>query len=112
MFIDVTTLRDFTVLRMKLAGPAGALYARKDGGPGIAEVKKILDDQGKAFEAFKETVNQRDNELKKLGSADVLLEQKIATINGAIDKAAADFKKAGERLDQFETALKRSPKSA
>jgi HK97 family phage major capsid protein len=115
MYIDMKLLRDFTAFRLKLAGQE-ALYERKDGEATIAEVKKILDDQGRAFEEFKKTVNDRESEIKKLGNADGLLEQKLSRINEALDKAAdelkASAKKNSDRLDQIETALKRSPKSA
>jgi HK97 family phage major capsid protein len=113
MYIDMKLLRDFTVFRMKLAGQE-ALFERKDGEPAVAEVKKILEDQGKAFEAFKQTVNDRDAEIKRLGQADGLIEEKLNRINASLDKAADELKnsvkRAGERIDQIETALKRSPK--
>lgn len=51
------------------------------------EIKTLIEDQGKAFDAFKGTMKDIDAEVKKLGSADGVLTDKLAKVEAALDKA-------------------------
>ena len=52
------------------------------------EVKGLIKQQGEAWEAFKAAHAEMEAEVKKLGSADSLLEQKLAKIDDTLAKAA------------------------
>jgi HK97 family phage major capsid protein len=74
---------------------------------GIDEVKSLIKEQGTAWEEFKSTHAQLEQEVKKLGSADSLTEQKLAKIDAALN-AAAEKKEAEERrLDALEKRMNR-----
>lgn len=90
-----------------------------------AETKTLLDEQMKTFESFKASNDALQAEVKKLGTADVVLTEKVDRINAGLDKfedmnqkltlsqqqakAAADgADEVKERLDKIETAIKRS----
>jgi HK97 family phage major capsid protein len=51
------------------------------------EVKSLISQQGEAWEAFKATHAELQAEVKKLGSADSLLEQKLVKIDNALSIA-------------------------
>ena len=80
-------------------------------------VKEAVDGMVKAFEEFKATNDARLAELEKKGSVDVLVEEKIKNIEADMDRfedinqkltlANEDQKKMAEKLDNFETMLKR-----
>jgi HK97 family phage major capsid protein len=84
----------------------------------VAEVKTLLDQQMRTFEALKAANEGMQAEIKKFGEADGLTKTKLAEINAALDKYSDQFKafgkaqeaaaNANERLDRIETALKRS----
>ena len=81
------------------------------------EVKEAVDGMVKAFEEFKATNESRLAELEKKDSADVLYDEKIAKIEADMDKfedinqkltqAQQESKQVNEKLDNFETMLKR-----
>ena len=81
------------------------------------EVKEAIDGMVTAFEEFKATNESRLAELEKKDSADVLYDEKIAKIEADMDKfedinqkltlAQQEQKKYGEKLESFETMLKR-----
>ncbi len=62
----------------------------------MAEVKKILEAQGEAFAEYRKANDQRLDEIAKKGAADPLIDEKLASI----DKALDGFKAA---LDKIET---------
>lgn len=66
----------------------------------MAEVKQIIEAQGRAFEEFKKANDARIDELASKGSADPLIETKLGNINAALD----EFKAA---LDKLETRAAR-----
>lgn len=55
---------------------------------GLDEVKSLITKQGEAWEAFKATMAEVEGQVKKLGTADSLTEQKLAKIDDALGKAA------------------------
>ena len=81
------------------------------------EVKEAVDGMVKAFEEFKATNESRLAELEKKDSDDVIYDEKIAKIEADMDKfedlnqkltiQQQEQKKVGEKLDSFETMLKR-----
>tara|TARA_R110000868_G_scaffold223318_2_gene475210 strand:- start:14116 stop:15420 length:1305 start_codon:yes stop_codon:yes gene_type:complete len=64
------------------------------------ELAKAVDGVKTGFEAFKEANDQRIKEIEAKGSADPLLEEKLAKIEKDMDAKQA-------KLDQFELAIKR-----
>jgi len=69
----------------------------------VVDVKaaaKAVETQSKAFEVFKETQDAINAEIKSKGSADPLLEEKLAKINKALDASQ-------KQLDSYELAQKR-----
>lgn len=74
---------------------------------GIEEVKSLINEQGKAWEAFKSTHAELEAQVKKLGTADSLTEQKLAKIDAALN-AAAEAKDAAElRMNALEKRMNR-----
>ena len=81
------------------------------------EVKEAVDGMVKAFEEFKATNESRLAELEKKNSADVLYDEKIKKIEADMDKfedinqkltqTALDQKNMTEKLEDFETMIKR-----
>ena len=81
------------------------------------EVKEAVDGMVKAFEEFKATNESRLAELEKKNSADVLNDEKIKKIEADMDKfedinqkltqTALDQKNMTEKLEDFETMIKR-----
>jgi HK97 family phage major capsid protein len=74
-------------------------------------IETLLKQQGEAFDAFKATMGDIDKEVKKLGSADQLLTDKLQKIETSLDdaveaKAALEAKIAAERKDREELELK------
>lgn len=66
----------------------------------MSQLKKDVADVAKGFEVYKETNDAILEEIQKKGSADPLLEQKLARIE-------ADMSKSQERLDAYELSQKR-----
>lgn len=52
------------------------------------EVKNLIQKQGEAWEGFKSTMAELEAQVKRLGSADSLTEQKLTRIDEALTKAA------------------------
>jgi HK97 family phage major capsid protein len=87
---------------------SGARYERKEGETPIVEIKKLLNDQGSAFEEFKKT-NDAIMAAKADGKAVGELTEKLAKLNGELDRVGADIKAATTRFDKLETVLSRHP---
>jgi HK97 family phage major capsid protein len=68
------------------------------------ELAKAVEGVKTGFEAFKEANDQRIKEIEVKGSADPLLEEKLAKIEKDMDAKQA-------RLDQFELAMKRQSRT-
>ena len=49
------------------------------------DMSELLEEQGKTFEALKEANDQMQAEIEKLGSADVVLVEKVEKINASLD---------------------------
>ena len=76
------------------------------------EIKDLILDQGKAFEAFKETNDARLKELEKKGASDVVTDEKLSRIDDALNtlaetKEAVD-RKLPSRLDAMEAKMNRA----
>jgi HK97 family phage major capsid protein len=54
----------------------------------LNEVKNLIKQQGEGFEAYKATLAELDKQVKTLGGADALTEQKLAKIDAALNTAA------------------------
>jgi HK97 family phage major capsid protein len=52
----------------------------------VTEVKTLIEQQGKAFEAFKSANDQMQAEIKKLGAADAVTAEKVAKLDEALTK--------------------------
>ena len=81
------------------------------------ELKEAVNGIGKAFEAFKETNDQKLREIESKGYSDPLTEEKLSKIEATLDsyedfnkKATINFnnqKEVAEKVKQLETAMKR-----
>ena len=81
------------------------------------EVKQAVEGMGKAFEEFKATYDSRLDSLEKKGTVDPLVDDKIKNleadmdrleeINQKLTKAELEQKNISEKIDSFETMLKR-----
>lgn len=75
------------------------------------EIKKLIDELNTAFAEFKKTNDQRLSELATKGSVDALIEQKLATLNKAMDEAEKKLNEAvaaqEKRADEIEKKLGR-----
>lgn len=76
------------------------------------EIKSLIEDQGKAFEEFKQANDLRLKELEKKGADDVLTREKVARIDEALNTLAeakeAIERKLPSRLDAIEAKFNRS----
>jgi len=92
------------------------------GGNAPTDTKEAVSKVMTAFEEFKSANDQRLAEIEKVGSADILSEEKTERINGVLDKfedisqkaamaekTDAALKELKENFDALETAFKRSP---
>ena len=79
-------------------GAGGMLPFAMSGEVTLLEVKKVIDDQGRAFEEFKKT-NEELIKAKAEGKAVADLEQKLTKLNGELDKLA-DLKSAIDELEK------------
>jgi HK97 family phage major capsid protein len=68
------------------------------------ELKKLLDEQGVAFAAFKSANDEMQAEIKKLGSADAVTVEKVEKLNASLDKIQDEAKK---RADDIEAKMNR-----
>ena len=81
------------------------------------EVKTYVEEMGRTFEEFKSTIETRLTEIESKGHADPLTETKLENIEGDLDKLEdfnqkltlqeQEYKQINEKLDRFETMLKR-----
>lgn len=76
------------------------------------EIKSLIMDQGKAFEAFKEANDTRLKEIEKKGSEDAVTADKVARIDSALNDLAeakeAVERKLPARLDAIEAKFNRA----
>lgn len=68
----------------------------------LNEVKNLITESGKAWEAYKATMDEIAAETKKLGAADSLTEQKLARIDDALAKAVEAKDATQARMDAME----------
>lgn len=68
----------------------------------LDEVKRQIDEMGRAWEEFKATHKLSVDEVKKLGASDVLLEQKLERLNGVLDKIEQERKDLSKKVDEVE----------
>jgi HK97 family phage major capsid protein len=73
------------------------------------DVQNTLYDLGRSFEAFKEKNDQRLREISRTGSADPSTEAAVNRLNAEITRAQESYSATQKRMDQFETAMSRSP---
>jgi len=81
------------------------------------DIKNAVEGMAKAFEEFKSTNDARIADLEKKGSTDPLVDEKIKNIEADLDRfedinqkltlAQQEQKQVQEKLDTFETLLKR-----
>lgn len=71
------------------------------------EIKKLLEDQGKAWEEFKSANDRRLEALEKKGYAPAELSETVTKLNGELDRIAAELKKEQENADRLEKLLNR-----
>jgi len=78
----------------------------------FTEVKSSIEELNRAFEEFKAANDEALEELRKKGSVDPVLEEKIqkidAVVQDASDRITDVEKRTSERLDQIETLLNRT----
>ena len=95
--------KDFAAFRAKQAAlAAGQAYEVREA-PDMAKLVQTIDKIAAAFDEYKKTNDARLAEIKAKGSADPLLEQKLANVN-------AELEKLGEmraKLESVETKLAR-----
>lgn len=70
---------------------------------GVETLTELIEQQGRAFEAFKTTNDERLDVLERRGG-DVLSDEKIGRINGELDRLA-------DQVSRVETAFKRAPRA-
>ncbi len=77
----------------------------------VTEIKGLIEAQGKTFEEFKKVNDEVQASVKKLGSADTLLEEKLEKLGESLDKldaAKTALEKAQTaRIDDLEKRLNR-----
>lgn len=69
------------------------------------EIKKLLEEQGRAFEEFKKDNDKQIGELKSKGAPDPLGEAKLQKINAELDRLEKEHK---TRVDELERKLNRA----
>jgi HK97 family phage major capsid protein len=82
-------------------------YERKDSGAVDPAVSALFAEQLKTFEAFKATNDALDKEVKKLGSADALTEEKLAKINKTLDELGDSIKLSQKHAEEIEAKFNR-----
>ena len=68
----------------------------------LEQIEKLIEEQGRAFEEFKQANDRRLDDIAKKGKSDPLLEEKVDKINTAIstvEKSIADIEKKMNRPD-------------
>lgn len=63
------------------------------------EIKRLLEEQGRAFEEFKKANDQRIDQIKKTGEASAETVEKVEKLNATIDSLKERLEKAELRLD-------------
>lgn len=71
------------------------------------ELKKKLEEMGRAFEEFKKINEQRLAEIKASGSASSATEEKLAKANADIDRLSADRDCLLKEMEEIKTAMNR-----
>jgi HK97 family phage major capsid protein len=71
------------------------------------ELKALLEEQGKTFDAFKAANDGLQAEVKKLGAADAVTAEKVEKLSKALDEAADKIKAAQTRADDIEAKANR-----
>jgi HK97 family phage major capsid protein len=77
-------------------------YERKDAGAVDPAVSALFAEQMKTFEAFKATNDALEKEVKKLGSADTLTEEKLSKINKTLDELGDSIKLSQKHAEEIE----------
>lgn len=75
------------------------------------EIKTLLDEQSKAFEALKGTVDTLEKQARKTGE-DIVTKTEFNKVSDALDKLGDQLKAAGTRADEIEKKLNRAALSA
>ncbi len=73
------------------------------------DARSAVYELGRAFESFKEANDQRIKEMERRGSADPVTEMKVNRLNAEVSRALDVADQTKRRIDQFETAMHRSP---
>lgn len=73
----------------------------------VTEIKGLIEAQGKTFEEFKKTNDEVQAQLKKLGSADVVLEEKLKKLDEHMTKLDEKKSEIEKRADELEKKLNR-----
>jgi HK97 family phage major capsid protein len=82
-------------------------YERKDAGSIDPAVSALFAEQMKTFEAFKATNDTLEKEVKKLGSADTLTEEKLSKINKTLDELGDSIKLSQKHAEEIEAKFNR-----
>lgn len=69
------------------------------------EIKKLIEEQGRTFEAFKAANDQMQSEIKKLGIADAATAEQVKKLNDALDAVGKKLADAMKRSDELEARL-------
>lgn len=72
------------------------------------EIKGLIEQQGRTFQEFKAANDALQAEVKRLGAADVVAEEKLAKINKALDDVGDQIKIAIKRADEIEAKANRA----
>lgn len=64
------------------------------------ELKKLIEEQAKAWEEFKKTNDARLAAIEAKGAADPLLDQKLDKVNAELTRISGDFKKRSDELEK------------
>lgn len=88
-------------------GEAFALAPFMIGETVSAEIKKLLDDQGRAWEEFKTKNDQRIEALEKKGYAPADTVEAVEKINADLSRIASELKAEQARLDEMEKKANR-----
>ena len=72
------------------------------------EIKGLIEQQGRTFQEFKAANDALQTEVKRLGAADVVAEEKLAKINKALDDVGDQIKIAIKRADEIEAKANRA----
>jgi HK97 family phage major capsid protein len=82
-------------------------YERKEHGAVDPAVTALFAEQAKTFEAFKATNDALEKEVKKLGSADVITEEKLGKIGQKLDELGDAIKLSQKHAEEIEAKFNR-----